>query len=524
MKNWNYINGAEIGNEIPNSQINGPSAAEIREIAGRVYKTDMRKDDLARAVSFELAKKYKSFQTNSHIMDMVSEVLSKFKVSNAECGNRASYKPGDEVTVRLPGKGARRALVVRDEGNVIKVAFSEEGPEITALPSEVSNSKVGNSMGKDIYQHKLDPNQYMVVDWDKDTVTIIVNGAVRDVIKSTDKVAYAVSHVYKKVNSMNKTGNETMREWATSKPRNVGNTLRVDGYKFKCSLGEYNELKSELEKHRGMYRDKNGKGYLYEVSYEIRPDMGGYYGYLTYAGRGDNPDYSARMTTKLPSDFKKVGNAKVINSDREFFKELADDAKEREDKDNQEVEKLVENSKVGNVASEYEILKQDPSKMHPLYKKAYEEAMKKLAREDEEFKKRFEKEYGVKSKNEASDDKFAYVMREFDEGKLKTPDGKVVTDPAQAKAIAYSESKKAENGLTRARNSMAGNWNSDRNISPVGAYKEFITNLKNAIELGVAAVTYNIDGSTLKTWVEQAKKEGYGSHISGVQGQKVILK
>lgn len=84
--------------------------------------------------------------------------------------------------------------------------------------------------------------------------------------------------------------------------------------------------------------------------------------------------------------------------------------------------------------------------------------------------------------------------------------------------------KKTGNGLARARNAMAGNWNSERNISPVGAYKEFIANLKNAIELGVAAVTYNIDGSTLKTWVEQAKKEGYGSHISGVQGQKVILK
>ena len=66
--------------------------------------------------------------------------------------------------------------------------------------------------------------------------------------------------------------------------------------------------------------------------------------------------------------------------------------------------------------------------------------------------------------NSASDDKFAYVMREFDEGKLKTPDGKVVTDPAQAKAIAYSESKKTENGLARARNAMACNkeitlWN-----------------------------------------------------------------
>lgn len=59
----------------------------------------------------------------------------------------------------------------------------------------------------------------------------------------------------------------------------------------------------------------------------------------------------------------------------------------------------------------------------------------------------------------SEDDKFAYVMREFDEGKLKTPDGKVVTDPAQAKAIAYSESKKTENGLERARNAMAKNKN-----------------------------------------------------------------
>lgn len=59
-----------------------------------------------------------------------------------------------------------------------------------------------------------------------------------------------------------------------------------------------------------------------------------------------------------------------------------------------------------------------------------------------------------KISNSASEDKFAYVMREFDEGKLKTPDGKVVTDPEQAKAIAYSESKKTENGLARARNAI----------------------------------------------------------------------
>ena len=360
MKNWKYINGAEVGNEIPNSQINGPSAAEIREIAGRVYKTDMRKDDLARAVSFELAKKYKSFQTNSHIMDMVSEVLSKFKI-----------------------------------------------------------------------------------------------------------------------------GNETMHEWATSKPRNIGNA--------KYDIAFQGQI--------------DGNSEQYYFVYDYQTDPGAHRPVKKFKTRDEARAYAKKLNEK-----DKVGNTKVINSDREFFKELADDAKEREDKDKQEVEKLVENrldwsenlvgkevwvkskgdewkcyvmqdkgdkvyirhdadgsqgwvskeritgkvnnSKAGNVASEYEILKHDPSKMHPMYKKAYEEAMKKLAREDEEFKKRFEKEYGVKAKNEASDDKFAYVMREFDEGKLKTPDGKVVTDPAQAKAIAYSESNKTENGLARARNAI----------------------------------------------------------------------
>lgn len=388
------------------------------------------------------------------------------------------------------------------------------------------------------------------------------------------------------------TGNETMHEWATSKPRNVGNA--------KYDIAFQGQI--------------DGNSEQYYFVYDYQTDPGAHRPVKKFKTRDEARAYAKKLNEK-----DKVGNTKVINSDREFFKELADDAKEREDKDKQEVEKLVENrtvrteekngwvaayvndhkighaklvdvgsgwqakgnirlgipgklaisgsffefykekpsadrvaqdllrdwenkwgsnaeakafignvkdkngkelaevsnSKVGNVASEYEILKHDPSKMHPMYKKAYEEAMKKLAREDEEFKKRFEKEYGVKAKNEASDDKFAYVMREFDEGKLKTPDGKVVTDPAQAKAIAYSESKKTENGLARARNAMVKN---------IATYKDFIKDLKNAIMLDVAGINYDsVDEQTLKTWVEQAKKDGYGSAIKGLQGKKVIL-
>lgn len=197
-----------------------------------------------------------------------------------------------------------------------------------------------------------------------------------------------------------------------------------------------------------------------------------------------------------------------------------------------ELEKTKANlSKVGNATydmterdyeNEYKSLVQKRNNLQTGTKE-YEEVQKKLA----EIRKKIGRSpFG----NSASDDKFAYVMREFDEGKLKTPDGKVVTSPEQAKAIAYSESKKAENGLARARNAMAcnkkvGNWNSERTIDPVGKYPAFLKNLKNAIDLGVAAVNYNsIDEATLKAWVEQAKKEGYGAHIDGVQGHKVTLK
>lgn len=49
--------------------------------------------------------------------------------------------------------------------------------------------------------------------------------------------------------------------------------------------------------------------------------------------------------------------------------------------------------------------------------------------------------------------KFGKVMREFDRGELKSSSGETVTNPEQAKAIAYSESKDVNN-LKRARNSI----------------------------------------------------------------------
>ena len=53
----------------------------------------------------------------------------------------------------------------------------------------------------------------------------------------------------------------------------------------------------------------------------------------------------------------------------------------------------------------------------------------------------------------AEEKKFGHVMREFDRGELKSSSGETVTNPEQAKAIAYSEAEKVDN-LKRARNSI----------------------------------------------------------------------
>ena len=428
-----------------------------------------------------------------------------------------------------------------------------------------------------------------------------------------------------------------MKNWNYIEGAKTGNMKQEPTY-WIFGLDEYKKIQELERQYEGTY--VNSKGEHFKVDVETRPDMGGYR--VTLVARNIDKNASASMSSRLPSDFKKVGNETMHewatskpksvgnatikyygetidltkmpehelleileelqmlheytdaqraikeelkrrqtgNSgiEQEFFKELADDAKEREDKDKQEVEKLVENrldwsenlvgkevwvkskgdewkcfvmqdkgdkvyirhdsdgsqgwvskeritgkvnnSKVGNSAfsgnpkyyslpgykqeldrinstyekelkkeqedrsrgkhsrtdeqvrdywerqakgldAHYSAKFKNSSSDEEYWKKQYiETARKKGVPENkiQEFVKKIEKEgpKGVMStiKNSASDDKFAYVMREFDEGKLKTPDGKVVTDPAQAKAIAYSESKKTENGLTRARNAI----------------------------------------------------------------------
>lgn len=440
----------------------------------------------------------------------------------------------------------------------------------------IEGAKTGNSLGTDIYQHKLDPNQYMVVDWDKQTVTIIVNGHVRDVIKNVNNLAY-VLHLYKKVNVMNtKSGNDTPWEYAHRKPKVINEDKTGAEEFFKKLSDDVKEREkkddADIEKVGNYTRHSDYNSALRSLDFwekaqreaaksnrratPVRDTLGIYKIDKTYYVMTEG-EASAKGWKNYEVHNKKVGNREIYVNQSEQTKAVvyedgtimlwdkngnnyktikAGSLEEARKKLNSDYKK-VGNTKTGNYSKE-ELLK---------YAKQYGDkelidhimsgkmTQAELGARTRWFQYQWDgrdingkivdkEKAGNKTGNEKSDDKFAYVMREFDEGKLKTPDGKVVTDPAQAKAIAYSESKKTENGLARARKAMNA-WNSDRKIEPVGKYREFIDNLKNAIELGVAGVLYNsLDEQTVKEWVEKAKKEGYGSHISGVQGKKVILK
>lgn len=156
-----------------------------------------------------------------------------------------------------------------------------------------------------------------------------------------------------------------------------------------------------------------------------------------------------------------IKNKNVPNDDKtgaeEFFKQLSDDVKEREEKDDADIEKVGNLSKdelLKELDAEEKLLKvleeRGGEKGYGTNPILYRDAKRRI----QDIKNKLKQIGNSKVGNESPDDKFAYVMREFDEGKLKTPDGKVVTDPAQAKAIAYSESKKTENGLARARKAI----------------------------------------------------------------------
>lgn len=179
-------------------------------------------------------------------------------------------------------------------------------------------------------------------------------------------------------------------------------------------------------------------------------------------------DNQSQIVRDKHSSFEKAVEAyklhgfKIGNQDgvARMFQGLVKDEKKDEKKDSGAIDDLEKvGNKVGNAKSIWELpdgrmatVKEDGTV--EIKKKGDSSLYVYKVWDKERAERQLERKGAKKVGNSASDDKFAYVMREFDEGKLKSSSGETVTDPEQAKAIAYSESKKAENGLVRARKAM----------------------------------------------------------------------
>ena len=182
----------------------------------------------------------------------------------------------------------------------------------------------------------------------------------------------------------------------------------------------------------------------------------------SYYRSGENPPKT--LEDRLKKLQAELANAKTGNSTEKLFEGLSKDAEKEEEKSDEALDDL---KKTGNATPNYRykgFLITNPEGEYVVFLQdgihvAFRGTRSKAMAEDwcDWHDPKTGKALNSKVGNSSSDDKFAYVMREFDEGKLKTPDGKVVTDPQQAKAIAYSESKKTENGLARARNAIKKN-------------------------------------------------------------------
>lgn len=220
-----------------------------------------------------------------------------------------------------------------------------------------------------------------------------------------------------------KTGNETLHEYATSKPRVINEEKTGAEEFFKKLSDDVNEREKNDDKEIKLVGNETYQHKLYPNKYVIIE--GNNYKIVTDGKVEKSGVLTDAVLYGINQTYKRVGNSKVGN---------------------------VQYHKVGKITIKLEANDDDwtvyDTNGHEL--KSGKGGLGRAKTWAEHFARFTNKRTG----NSASNDKFAYVMREFDEGKLKTPDGKVVTDPAQAKAIAYSESKKTENGLARARKAM----------------------------------------------------------------------
>ena len=425
MKNWNYIEGAKTGNGILDI-FKSEKPIKMKSSKGAIVT--IHPDGSAAHQEKE------GSQMAIHHYNSFKEAVEYYK-------NQGYVKVGNET---LHEYATSKPRVINEEKTGAEEFFKKLSDDVKdrEKKDDADIEKVGNSSISGGTFKSDDGSQKAVIDVNPQSGTARVVWFENDRQNgSSDYRSIDLATAAVKRKGLKKVGNKTTQVAQVGTVKifyddkdnvyytNVGGSIfNNPSFKTKEEAVKYTVQKNKSGNKTGNAKDKNDK----EIKVGDIVDVRGKKGKITkiigdvievfYDNSGTyNPDRTDRY---YADEAKKVGNAQSkINGKWVEIKSPK--------------EELIEYAKKSN----------DPEYLKHVQglkdRKAIDARLN--------WHHRFD---NAKSGNSASDDKFAYVMREFDEGKLKTPDGKVVTDPAQAKAIAYSESKKTENGLARARNAM----------------------------------------------------------------------
>ena len=270
-------------------------------------------------------------------------------------------------------------------------------------------------IGNETYQHKLYPDKYVIIDGKN--YKIITDGKVEKSGELTDAILYGINQTYKRVSSTN---SKTVNKAIVLKDGKVWVVLYANETKSQ-------EFESEAEAREFAKKVGNENPEEMEVKYK---------GYkITYF------PYQKKYMVRHPSEVSGLMQKNFTS---------VDEAKK-------EIDKKVGNAILGKflmAGGHTATLVEEGGKFIIKYDDGRTETFMTRKAAEAFLKVHSELYIGNKVGNETkAEEKFGKVMGEYKEGALKTPQGKTVTDPAQAKAIAYSEADKVDN-LKRARNAM----------------------------------------------------------------------
>lgn len=273
-----------------------------------------------------------------------------------------------------------------------------------------------------------------------------------------------------------KVGNYDAQEKLGLKP--VPKTIHVNEHDKKTILEIYEKAGRNYDRAKRMIKEKF-------IGFDDNAAKTALESVIGSNGKGLNESIykqEASMFEGLKKDAEKeIGNKAIVLKDGNIWVVLyANETKSQEFESEAEAREFAK--KVGNAetVSEYNAeIQRLTKKAEQLRRMGQGRSAMEIEKQIEKLGKEMREAVGNETKGER---KFGKVMGEFEEGALKTPQGKTVTDPAQAKAIAYSEADKVDN-LKRARNAM----NKKVKNSSVREYKDS--------EGRIAQIDFNSDGT-----------------------------